>query len=180
LWIKSVSTEKDRNKILDEFRSLHEFDVVILSDVSPKYCDTNSLRNFLEDEVKQKGKSIILTGGYGLTKEYNLELGKENLGGTIGKRSPNGTIVNISRSKDNIGIGLTFRGFNYFRPNDSDDVIAYWNKDNLPALIVHKLGKGRIIIFTSDCSPAWGTPSIETEEFKEMWKQIMEKYCIGY
>ena len=179
LWIKSIPTEKDKNKILNGFRSLPQFDVIILSDVSPKYCDLASLRNFLEVEVKRKGKSMILTGGYGLTKKYNLELGRENLGGNIGKRSPKGTVVKIAKSKNSIGIGLTFKGFNYFRPTDPDEVMAYWNKNNLPALIVHKIGKGKVIVFTSDCSPAWGTPSLRTEEFKEMWKQIIEKYCMG-
>lgn len=76
-------------------------------------------------------------------------------------------------------MGLTFKGFNYFKPIDSDEVIASWDKDDLPALIVHTLGKGKVIIFTSDCSPAWGTPSINTEEFKEMWNLIMKKYCVG-
>jgi len=179
LWIKSIPTEKDKNKILNEFQSLPEFNVVILSDVSLKYCDIPSLRNFLEDEVKRKGKSMILTGGYGLTRKYNLELGRENLGGEVGKRSPNGTVVKIAKSKDGIGSGLTFKGFNYFKPVDPEEVIASWDKEDLPALIVHKIGRGKVIIFTSDCSPAWGTPSIETEGFKEMWKQIIEKYCTG-
>lgn len=180
LWIKSIPTEKDKNKILNEFQSLSEYDVIILSDVSPKYSDLASLRNFLEDEVKRKGKLIILTGGYGLTKKYNLEFGEENLGGKVGKRfEEKGAVVKIAESKDNIGVGLKFKGFNYFRPTDPDEVVAFWDKDNLPALIVHKIGKGKVIIFTSDCSPAWGIPSIETEGFKEMWKQIIEKYYIA-
>jgi hypothetical protein len=177
LWIKSVPKEQDRNKILTEFKSLDKFDVIILSDVSPEYCDRDSVRNFLEDEVKRKGKSMILTGGFGLTKRYNHELGGENLGGDIGKSSYR--TVKIARSNDDVGVGLTFGGFNYFKPYDPDEVTAYWDKNNLPALTVHKLGKGRVIIFTSDCSPAWGTPSIKTEGFREMWKQIMEKYVKG-
>ncbi|MEM2291989.1 MAG: glutamine amidotransferase [Nitrososphaerota archaeon] len=178
LWIKSIPTEKDKNKVPSEFRSLLEYDVVILSDVSIKYCDVDLLRSFLEYEVKQRGKSMILTGGYGLTKEYNLELGREYLGGEVGERFQ-GVVVKIAKSKDDIGLGLAFKGFNHFRPTNPEEVVAYWDKDDSPALIVHKVGNGKVIIFTSDCSPAWGTPSIGTEEFKEMWRQIMEKYCIS-
>jgi uncharacterized membrane protein len=176
LWIKSVPTEKSKDRISKESQSLSEYDVVILSDVSLKYCDVTSLRNFLENDVKQKGKSMILTGGYGLTAEYNRELGEENLGGKIGKRFEN--VVKIAENEHNIGIGLTFKGFNYFEPKNAD-VIARWEEDGSPALIVNKIGKGKIIIFTSDCSPAWGTPSIETEGFRDMWKQIMEKFILS-
>jgi len=176
LWLKRIPTEKDKDRILSEFRFLPSCDVVILSDVSPKYCDIDSVRNFLDDGVKRKGKVLILTGGIGLTRLYNLRLGEENLGGSVGRR---GAAVRISKSEDDIGIGLTFKGFNYFTPVNSNEVVAFWDKDSLPALVVHELGKGKVIVFTSDCSPAWGTPSIRTETFKEMWKQIMEKYCVA-
>ena len=177
LCIKSIFKRRNKSEILEVFQFLNEYDVVILSDVSPKYCDMSLLKNFLENDVKQKGKSLILTGGVGLTEEYN-ELGEEYLGGIIGRafHLPEG--IYIERSEDNIGQGLKFLGRNEFRPSDEEEVVAWWS-DNSPALVVHKLGKGNVVIFTSDCSPAWGTPSIESEKFKDMWKQIMEKYVIG-
>ena len=174
LWIKSVPAEKDRDIISDVFEDIMICDIAIISDVDIKYCDRYLLQKFLDENVEKRGKSLILTGGYGLTKKYN-EI-REKLGGKIGKRS--GESVKITKSRDNIGVGLTFNGFNYFKPSNYEEVVAFWNKDDLPALITHRLGKGNVIIFTSDCSPAWGTPSIQTEEFKEMWKTIIEKYCI--
>jgi hypothetical protein len=50
--------------------------------VNPKYCDLARLKGFLEAEVREKGKSLILTGGFGLTPQYN-DLGEENLGGRV-------------------------------------------------------------------------------------------------
>ncbi len=174
LWLKSISAAEDKNLISNEFRCLAKYDVVVISDVSPKKCDMPSLQEFLENEVKRNGKTMILTGGLGLTAEYN-DLGEENLGGRVG--GPSNKVVKIVKSKDYIGVGLTFKGFNKFKPIDTDEIIAHWNISDFPALIVHNVGKGKVIIFTSDCSPAWGTPSIKTEGFKEMGKHIIEKYC---
>lgn len=177
LWIKSTPTEKDVDKISTLFGALREFDIVVLSDVSPKYCESDLLRGFLETEVRRKGRILILTGGYGLTRKYDRELGEKNLGGSIGDRS--GKVVRIAKNKHSIGVGLTFNGFNHFRPDDPDDVVAHWDEDDSPALIVHRNGKGKVITFTSDCSPAWGTPSVRTQGFKEMWRRIMDEYCIA-
>lgn len=176
LWIDSVCTDKNRYK----FPSLTKYDLVIISDVSTKYCDLNALENFLENDVKEKGKSLILTGGHGLTKKYHLEFGKEKLGGKVGGRFDEKdllTPVKIVNSKNNIGHGLEFKGFNIFKPVDPKEVIGYWDKDNYPALIVHQLGMGNVIVFTSDCSPAWGRPAIDKEDFKEMWRSILGNYC---
>jgi uncharacterized membrane protein len=90
--------------------------------------------------------------------------------------------VKIAVNNYGIGVGLTFQGFNHFEVENAE-VIAGWeitkrDKENGPALIVNRVGKGRVIIFTSDCSPSWGTPSIKTERFQEMWKQIMEKFAL--
>ena len=121
---------------------------------------------------------MILTGGYGLTSEYN-KLGEENLGGKIGGCfEKKGTTVKIEKNEYDIGRDLAFKGFNRFKPIDQDEVIARWDKDDFPALVVHRVGRGKIIIFTSDCSPSWGTPSIESTEFQEMWKQIMDKFIL--
>jgi uncharacterized membrane protein len=102
------------------------------------------------------------------------------LGGRVGGKSIQE--VKIAENKYDIGVGLTFKGFNHFEPKNTE-VIAGWEitkrgKVNGPALIVNRVGKGRVIIFTSDCSPSWGTPSIKTEGFQEMWKQIMEKFAL--
>jgi len=43
--------------------------------------------------------------------------------------------------------------------------------DNLEAKDVYN--KGKDVTFTSDCSPAWGTGSIDTQGFKDMWKEIL-------
>lgn len=178
VWLKSNPIEKRREKIAEIFGSLSRFDIVILSDVSLKYCDVSSLRNFLNEEVKQKGKCLIITGGYGLTTKYN-QLGKENLGGLVERGSHSNEAVSIKKSNICVGEGLRFNGFNYFVPINKREVVAYWDKDNLPALVVHKLGKGTVIIFTSDCSPSWGTPSIRTEEFKKFWRLAVKKYCFS-
>jgi uncharacterized membrane protein len=172
--------QNDAHTIQNEFRRLQEYDIVIISDANPKYCDLATLKRFLEAEVREKGKSLILTGGFGLTRQYN-DLGEENLGGRVGGRS--NREVKIAENEFDIGVGLTFKGFNHFKPKNAE-VVAGWEitklgKVNGPALIVNRVGKGRVIIFTSDCSPSWGTPSIRTERFREMWKQIMEKFALS-
>jgi poly-D-alanine transfer protein DltD len=63
--------QKDTHDIQNEFRGLQEYDIVIISDVNPKYCDVAGLKRFLEDEVREKVKSLILTGGFGLTRKYS-------------------------------------------------------------------------------------------------------------
>jgi Uncharacterized membrane protein len=179
LWLVSIPRQNDAHTIQNEFRRLQEYDIVIISDVEPKYCDLATLKRFLEAEVREKGKSLILTGGFGLTRQYN-DLGEENLGGKVGGRS--NREVKIAENEFDIGVGLTFKGFNHFKPKNAE-VIAGWEitklgKVNGPALIVNRVGNGRVIIFTSDCSPSWGTPSIKREGFLEMWKQIMEKFAL--
>jgi len=57
---------------------------------------------------------------------------------------------------------------------DASKLVKTFLKNNVDICV-----KIDVVIFTSDCSPAWGTPSIESEKFKDMWKQIMEKYVIG-
>ena len=117
-----------------------------------------------------RGKTLILTGGYGLVKKYNSILGTENIGGIIkGKLDKRVTITS------GLGKGLSFGGFNRFIANNPEEIISKWDNE-YPALIAHKCGKGQVIIFTSDCSPAWGTTAINEDEFKEMWAMIRETY----
>jgi len=52
-------------------------------------------------------------------------------------------------------------------------------KENIIKVFHYGESSWKIIIFTSDCSPAWGTPSIETEGFRDMWKQIMETFILS-
>ena len=176
LWIKSVLTNKKNFE--KDFASLIDYDIVILSDVSFKYIDLTSLEDFLEKEVKQKGKSIILTGGYGLTKKYNRL--KQYLGGTICKYDGKSRIGDSGIKIDSgIGTGLSFGGINPFKATDNTDVKARWNIGDLPAIIIHRVGNGKVVTFTSDCSPAWGTASIETQVFKDMWKEILTSFYIS-
>ncbi|MEN2975311.1 MAG: glutamine amidotransferase [Candidatus Caldarchaeales archaeon] len=172
MHIRSVPMEKNESYLPQLFQDLTEYDIVILSDVSLRYCDKNSVHRFIDEEVKKKGKILILTGGYGLTKDYN-DLGEENLGGKI--MSCLNRKVRIIRG---IGQGLVFKGLNQFRATNREEIVSFWDIKDLPATIIHKIDKGKMIIFTSDCSPAWGTPTIQTEGFREMWKTILEKYCL--
>ncbi|HIE23700.1 MAG TPA: hypothetical protein EYP68_05675 [Candidatus Korarchaeota archaeon] len=185
VWIRSTPKQENKKKVLSAFQDLQNYDVVIISDVKPEECDMDSLRKFLAEEVRKKGKSLILTGGWGLTKEYNRELGIENLGGKVIKRKDDEVAI---ESEKGFGFGLIFKGFNVFEPANPEEVIAFFKpkdlpshqvKERYPALIVHKNGKGNVIIFISDCSPTWGTPAINTEEFRDMWKRIIENYCIN-
>jgi hypothetical protein len=47
--------QNDAHTIQNEFRRLQEYDIVIISDVEPKYCDLATLKRFLEAEVREKG-----------------------------------------------------------------------------------------------------------------------------
>jgi hypothetical protein len=141
LWLVSIPRQNDAHTIQNEFRRLQEYDIVIISDANPKYCDLATLKRFLEAEVGEKGKSLILTGGVGLTSQYN-DLGEENLGGRVRGRS--NQEVKIAENEFDIGVGLTFKGFNHFKPKNAE-VLAGWEitkrgKVDWPALIVNRVG----------------------------------------
>lgn len=172
MWLKSIWHKEEKLSKLLKMDDAKDLDIVIISDYSIKNGEIKQLRKYIEEYVFKKGKNLIITGGVGLTRKYN-ELGNEVLGGSIKSNFPKK--VKIKENKSNIGVGLEFGGYNSFKPKDQEEVIAYWDNGE-PALIVHKYGKGQIIIFTSDCSPSWGTPSIKKDEFKIMWRQLIEKY----
>lgn len=164
--IVSIPTRKVKP---GEFDELEKFDVVIISDVPPRNVDFEKLKEYIERKVKNGGK-LILTGGYGLTKGYNVL--EEYLGGVVGSRC--GRKVEVSLEELGVEGTLTFRGFNRFTVRASDvEVIARWSFGDYPALARRRIGGGEIILFTSDCSPAWGSPSIEEPTFKEMWRKLV-------
>jgi hypothetical protein len=175
VYIRSVPTQREEYA----FPPLDNYDIVILSDVSLQYCAIEKIRQFLT-QVQMAGKSLIITGGYGLTKDYHVQLGAETIGGIIGQRFSTGRIKRLgkthARIKTGIGSGLAFRGFNIVKPENADEVISTWDIGDHPALIIHSHGKGHVILFTSDLSPSWGTDAIDDQRFMNMWKTITEDY----
>ena len=174
--IHIISIPEDKEKRPKEFKELHKFDVVIISDAYPKNVDFEALKSYIEEDVVKKGKKLVITGGWGLTKGYNIL--ETYLGGIIESRCQK----EVSMDLRNLGLegNLVFNGFNKFKLMKSDvEVISKWNFKNYPALVRRGVGKGEIIMFTSDCSPAWGTPSLKDtrkkELFDKMWRQIIFK-----
>ena len=170
IHIKSIP--KLDNGIPIEFKELYKFDIVIISDISPKYVDLKAIKNYIEKNVIKNGTMLIITGGHGLTKGYNIL--KDYLGIIIESREDKQKEYTMNLDGINISGYLTFGGFNKVKVIDPDvEVISNWSFENYPALIRRKIGKGEIIVFTSDCSPTWGTPSIKGMEFNKMWRKLV-------
>jgi len=181
--IHIISIPEDREKQPDEFKELYKFDVVIISDVYPKNVNFEALKQYIEEDVVKRGKKLVITGGWGLTKGYNVL--ETYLGGIIESKWPEKDSKNkkeVYMDLKNLGLkgNLVFKGFNKFRLSTSDvEVISRWSFEDYPALVRRSVGKGEIIIFTSDCSPAWGTPSLKDpqkrELFNRMWRKLIFK-----
>lgn len=70
-----------------------------------------------------------------------------------------------------------FLGYNKTLPICQADIIMTINGD--PLLAIKKSGKGRSAVFTSDCSPHWGTPEfVSWEYYAVFWCQLVS-YLIG-
>ncbi len=180
------------------FPILKDFDLVIIND-SPQCCvDFDVLRNFIENEVKDKGKTLMLIAGYGLGKSYNSEL-KSYLGGEVGKRFPDHLKLkskryseeSIRKSKELVdklresieiengpGKGLRFKGFVIFKPYDVKEVLWNFKVENIslhnkePAFIVHRVGRGNLVIFTSCCHKDWGKYAMTQPTFTDVWREL--------
>jgi hypothetical protein len=178
-----------------QFPSLENYDLVIINDSSRSCIDFPVLRNFIEDGIKEKGKTLIIIAGYGLGETYNSEL-KSYLGGEVGKRFPKDKPKGhkkqcncedcqwVNRMRESIeledgpGRGLKFRGFVIFKPYDVKEVLWNFKVKNTslhsrePAFIIHNIGKGKLIIFTSCCHKDWGKYAMGQKAFMDVWREL--------
>lgn len=172
MWIHSVPKAKNKS-LRQRGIEVSKYDIVILSDVKLEQSDIEVVNDFLLNNVK-KGKSLIITGGIGFSTGYNRlsnHLGYKILK-SLWKKSELTWKVNLS-----IG-SMIFKGYNKVKVVDSNvEVLAQWNTED-PAVLYKKFGNGKILIFTSDCSPDWGVLAVKTAEFYKMWKSILEYYII--
>jgi uncharacterized membrane protein len=67
---------------------------------------------------------------------------------------------------------LLFLGYNRFKANDPDKVIAEWNGD--PMLVVNTYGKGRTVAFASDIAPHWGQGFVNWKNNRLFWETTMK------
>ena len=162
--------EYDREKPII-FKELQYFDVVIISDT--RKVNFRAIERYIDVAVREKGKKLVITGGVGLTKRYNYLL-ERYFGGVLESKSACWKEVKMRLKNLGLEDTLTFKGFNRFKPRTPNlEILAKWDSEDYPALVRRKIGRGEVILFTSDCSPVWGTPSIQKHGFKEMWKRII-------
>jgi hypothetical protein len=175
VWIDSSGENKKKFP-----SSLSGYDIVIISDVDSKHLEMDVLKRYIEKNVREEGKSFILTGGWGLNESYNV---LDTFTGTRiikheGRTRMDNVAAKISGPVDTPGFGLPFGGFNLLERTDPNtEVISEWNIDGYPALTRRKFGHGNVLVFTSDCSPSWGKHAIMEDGFGEMWEKVLNAYC---
>lgn len=91
---------------------------------------------------------------------------------------PQGFIPKIVDSASPLASGLTSEwpyllGYNKTILRDGSKLVATINGD--PLIAAAEYGKGRTAVFTSDCSPHWGSPAFTAwEHYDQMWKNITD------
>jgi len=178
--VKGYSGDDVNLKNLEHIREkLSEYDVFILNDISLKNKELYRIvEYFLREHVEKEGKTLIVTGGYGLTKSYDVLL--KDLGWKIHDRVEGKRVRLVFTEEANdikVPGKLVFRGYNRVKVSKDTIVWARWgNKyEGDVALAYKEYGKGRVIIFTSDCTPFWGGEVMTKKEFRELWYKILRK-----
>jgi len=183
LWWSSFShTELERNdQVLEKI--LNNYDVLIISDigisVNVKISDTirysigDIIEEFLE-LMKHKPKVLVITGGIGIRRYHRVlkKFGWDLKSDVTGHY----TLKRHGRSDLYIPSELSFKGYNKVEVDDTTQVHALWSDTDDPALISKDYYHGRIIMFTSDCSPEWGRGIRKNvHEFEKFWFSIIDK-----
>ena len=64
---------------------------------------------------------------------------------------------------------LLFLGYNRFKANNKNDILAEWNGD--PMMVVNQYYKGRALAFASDLAPHWGQGFINWKNYAKFWSK---------
>ncbi len=181
---------------------LETYDCVVLSDIGsntlllppqtfsksvsmPNRCD------LIKDYV-EKGGSFLMIGGYlsftgvdakarfGQTSIKDI-LPVICLDGDDRSEHPEGIYPRSIDTNNSIMKSLPtdwpmFLGYNKTIPTEKGKVLATIGED--PFIAIGEFGKGRSAVFTSDCSPHWGSPEfVGWKYYDELWKNIFNYLC---
>jgi len=178
------------------YEEISKYDVILISDVGTDtilmYPDRFKIpmgpnRLKLLEEFVRKGGGFAAVGGW---MAFGGQMGQAKYHGTVLE-----DIINISVSPydDRVEVpeGLTFNpikldhplindmewesspllflGYNRFKANNKDDILAEWNGD--PMMVANQYYKGRALAFASDLAPHWGQGFINWKNYAKFWSK---------
>jgi len=183
--------------------ALHEFDVVVLSDVDSDslvlYPDERTLRapmgpNRLKSvrEYVRLGGALLMIGGYAsFTGRHN----SGNYHGTPVEEAlpvnclaqdddrmetPEGVTVDMKESSHPVTRGIEwnpspiFNGSNRLEAKKDSKVLATIKETGDPMIVLWKYGSGRSMAFASDIAPHWGSGFQNWKYYEQFWNQAIE------
>jgi len=164
--------------------SLENFGLLVISDVkAPRTLKPDQLQMIAKFGEE---KPIIVSGGTGLTADYNSSPLNSTLPAVIsgrGRWRRDGVKPKKSSIDDehpiNRGVNwlqVTLRGYNQIKEKEGAKVLVRLEDHGDPPLLILR-DKG--LVFASDCSPDWGTDFIRTTEFMKLWSNVLSYFFKG-
>jgi len=181
---------------------LCEYDAVILSDIGSNTlllsAGTFTRSEFLSDrcevicEYVKDGGSLCMIGGYmsftGI--DAKARYGQTALAKALPVamldiddrvETPAGVIPTVLKKEHPILSGVEekwprFLGYNRTIAKKDSSVVATIEND--PFIVTGEYGKGRTAIFSSDCSPHWGSSEfVEWKSYAKLWTNLVGWLC---
>ncbi|RJS86948.1 hypothetical protein CW704_04310 [Candidatus Bathyarchaeota archaeon] len=174
-------------------KELKQYDVIMFANI-----DTHGFNPHLSnDEMKnimkfvEEGGTFIMAGGYGSFGGYNDSINYPDVVGydetpiekilPVEILHPNDTywrdFVPQVLKKHFLTNGIfkhhpTMHGLNLVKAKE-DSIVLADDGDGHPFLVIGKYKKGRVLAFTSDIGPGWGSEYIFWKHAEEFWHRVM-------
>ena len=186
-----------KNKKLTE-EELKEYDAVFLSDIGSNtllitnQCfaegKTDSNRCQIIKKYVEEGGSLCMIGGYmsftgidGTARYGQTEIADvlpvEMLDIDDRVEAPQGLVPELIEEHEAVS-GLEgewpyLLGYNKTITKSDAKTLVKIGED--PLIAIGEYGKGKSAVFTSDCSPHWGSPAfVEWEKYDLLWKDLLD------
>ena len=65
-------------------------------------------------------------------------------------------------------------GYNRVKPRKGFNVVAKWKGSDDPAIAVGRVGKGRVLAYTSDPAPHWGCNLVFWDRYNDFWMAALD------
>jgi len=199
--IRMLSHEAFHN-LPETAEELADFDVLILSDIShdsillypgPRRNNVPMGRNRMKEIVRyvQNGGGLAYLGGYftyqgyhGKGRWYDTPVAKilpVEIQSYYDDRveTPEGARMHVLNTDHPIWDGISlnslpvFMGYNKTLSRPGAELLAQVGEDNDPLLACWEFGKGRVVAFTSDAAPHWGSDFIRWTYYQRFWNQVI-------
>ena len=158
VWFKFINESTIRNSGLDKYKAIFVTDA--------KYTDINSLKRLIK-YVSNGGKLIVFDPE--AFQSTNLHEIPEHLRSKIlgfkGLTKTKHNSINYKGIRLNVS---NLKCYNFQHMNDVKVIASY--EDKSPALISHKLGKGKVICFAAN-------PNREIYLRNSIWKKFYSAFC---